>query len=98
MSHNLQKSLERALSFFRCYGYSEWEKETTFALNLLQQNDFSFVENLWLKSAPTCAIDELIITDYKAEEEPQINQHNTELALISNDLFRSLDKLHSSST
>ena len=89
----IEVSLHEASSFFNKMGYVEWESEVQNALEKLKSEDYSFVESMWLRYAPTCAIDELIITNYKPEDEDKVNRHNEELAKISNRLFNQLENL-----
>ena len=94
----LRNALNAAADYFAQTGNFEWEGEARESLNKMENNDLSFVENLWLKYAPTCDIDDLLITDYKPEDEPKVNELNEKLAEIANSTFAALDKVKSENT
>lgn len=88
----LKKSLLVASEYFLQRGILEWANEASEAISKIENNDYSFVENLWLKYAPTCDIDDLIITIYEPEDEAKVNELNQGLADIANRTFALLDK------
>jgi len=94
----LTKTLKAAAEYFSQRGIADWELEARDAIQKIENNDFSFIESLWLKYAPTCDIDDLLITDYKPEEEKAVNELNDKLAEIANSTFAALDKAKSENT
>lgn len=88
----LELALVKAAKYFEKRSLDEWSFEVNHALQQLEKSDYSFVESLWLKYAPTCEIDDLIIIDYSQEDEDLANQLNDELAEVANEAFSALDK------
>jgi len=92
IEEELKNVLKNAAEYFSNREYSIWEKEALDAIECINKEDFSFVEKLWLKYAPTCEIDDLIITNYDPDEEEKVNELNAQLAEIANTVFNVLDK------
>ena len=92
MHFELKQNLEKALTLFERRGFVEWASEMADALFKLKNQDFSFVEPLWLKCGPTCEIDDLYLVNVQEKDQDSANQLNDELAQITNSLFASLDK------
>ena len=97
-ANELRNALKAAADYFAQTGNFEWESEARESLNKMENNDLSFVEDLWLKYAPTCDIDDLLITDYEPEDEPKVNELNEKLAEIANSTFAALEKVKSENT
>lgn len=77
---------------------SEWQSEARKAAEKIERNDFSFVESLWVRYAPTCDIDDLFITEYALEQEQEVNELNRQLAEAANKLFVLLERVKSEKT
>jgi len=92
---NLRIQLEGAKRLFEKQGYHDWTKEVSDALDRMDQGDFSFLERLWLKFAPTCDIDDLIIIAPHLHVPPltqeQADQLNDELAKVANATFAAIE-------
>ncbi len=98
MDLELKQSLEKALALFESCGFSEWVHESSESLRKLEQGDFSFVEPMWLRCAPTCEIDNLFSINASEEEQENANKLNNELASVANSLFAALDKKRNEET
>ncbi|WP_444898169.1 hypothetical protein [Microbulbifer sp. SSSA005] len=92
VEEELKIALFEAASYFRSRGISAWELEALKAIKKIESNDFSFLEDLWIKYAPTCDIDDLLLTEYAAEDEDKVNKLNTQLAKIANEVFALLER------
>ena len=94
---NLIKRIRDAHALFEKRGIDDWASLTKKALEKIEADDYSFVEELWLKFAPTCDIDDLIITMPQLHDPPlseeEANELNDELALIANETFAALEKV-----
>jgi hypothetical protein len=94
---NLKKRLRDAHALFEKRGIYDWASLTKRALEKIKNDDYSFVEELWLKFAPTCDIDDLMITMPQLHDPPlseeEANKLNDELALIANETFAALEKV-----
>lgn len=84
--------LKVAADYFSTRGFVDWEKEARDSAIKIENGDFSIIESLWLKYAPTSAIDNLFITEYDLDDEESVNTRNDQLAEIVNPLFAVLDK------
>ncbi|WP_444946551.1 hypothetical protein ACJJIP_07450 [Microbulbifer sp. VTAC004] len=93
VKEELKIALLEAASYFRSRGIPEWELEALGAVNKIERNDFSFLEDLWIKYAPTCDIDDLLVTKYATEDEDKVNKLNTQLAEIANKVFALLERV-----
>ncbi|WP_444915930.1 hypothetical protein [Microbulbifer sp. TRSA007] len=93
VKEDLKIALFEAASYFRSRGIREWELEALGAVNKIERNDFSFLEDLWIKYAPTCDIDDLLVTEYATEDEDKVNKLNTQLAEIANKVFALLERV-----
>ncbi|WKD48219.1 hypothetical protein [Microbulbifer spongiae] len=94
IEEELKIALLEAASYFRSRGIPDWELEAQGAANKIKNDDFSFVEDLWIRYAPTCDIDDLLITEYAAEDEERVNKLNTQLAEIANKVFALLERVN----
>jgi len=94
----LKQSLEKALSLFENRAFDEWVHEISESLRKLESRDFSFIEPLWLKCAPTCEIDDLYLIDVSEKEQENATKLNDELAKVANSLFAVLDKKRNEKT
>ena len=94
---NLRIQLEEAKRLFEKQGYHDWIAEVDNALKMMDQNDFSFLESLWLKFAPTCEIDDLIIIAPHFHSPPltqqQADELNDELARVANSTFAAIERI-----
>lgn len=88
----LKIALIEAADYFKSRSIPGWESEAREAAKKVENNDFSFIESLWIKYAPTCDIDDLLITDYEPENEDEVNRLNGKLAEIANKLFALLER------
>ena len=95
---DLKRALSKAADYFGKRGISDWQSEALNAIDKIENHDLSFVEGLWLKYAPTCEIDELLIIDAAPEDEVQANALNDELAEIANSTFAILDRIKNEKT
>ena len=98
MDLELKQSLEKALSLFENRAFDEWVHEISESLRKLESRDFSFIEPLWLKCAPTCEIDDLYLIDVSEKEQENATKLNDELAKVANSLFAALDKKRNEKT
>ena len=98
MDLELKQSLEKALSLFENRAFDEWVHEISESLRKLESRDFSFIEPLWLKCAPTCEIDDLYLIDVSEKEQENATKLNDELAKVANSLFAVLDKKRNEKT
>ncbi|EKE69438.1 hypothetical protein [Gallaecimonas xiamenensis] len=98
IEQKLKIALLEAADHFRVRGISEWESEARDAVNRLENDDLSFVEKMWLKYAPTCEVEDLLITDYEVEAENEVNILNAQLAEIANKVFWLLDSVKNDNT
>jgi hypothetical protein len=67
---NLIKRIRDAHALFEKRGIDDWASLTRKALEKIETDDYSFVEELWLKFAPTCDIDDLLITMPQLHDPP----------------------------
>jgi len=88
----LMDLLKAAADYFSIRGFVDWEKEARDSITKIENDDFSIIESLWLKYAPTGDIDNLFITKYELEDEERVNALNDQLAEIVNSLFAVLDE------
>ncbi|MBW1765354.1 MAG: hypothetical protein JRJ23_11585 [Deltaproteobacteria bacterium] len=99
---NLRIQLEEAKRLFKKQGYHDWIAEVDDALKKMDQDDFSFLERLWLKFAPTCEIDDLIIIAPHYHSPPltqeQADELNDELARVANSTFAAIEKIKNTRT
>ena len=99
---NLRIQLETAKRLFEKQGYYDWTKEVSDALDQMNQDDFSFLERLWLKFAPTCDIDDLIIIAPHLHVPPltpeQADELNDELAKVANETFAAIERVRNKRT
>ena len=99
---NLRIQLEEAKRLFERQGYHDWIAEVDDALKRMDQDDFSFLERLWLKFAPTCEIDDLIIIAPHFHSPPltqeQADQLNDELARVANSTFAAIERIKNTRT
>ncbi|MBV1907814.1 MAG: hypothetical protein KUG78_00740 [Kangiellaceae bacterium] len=98
IEQDLKNALDNAAKYFGKRSISDWRDEALKAVQMLENNDFSFVESMWLKYAPTCEIDELLIIDAAPEDEERANSLNDELAEVANRTFAILDRLKNERT
>ena len=96
--YDLKSALSKAADYFENRGLSDWQSEALNAIDKIENHDFSFVEDLWLKYAPTCVIDDLRISDAAPEDEDNANTLNDELAEIANSTFAILDRIKNEKT
>jgi len=93
---NLKAELIQLLSkladHFRSRGFVEWAREASESATKIGNDEMSVIEGLWLRYSPTGDVDQLFVTEYKPEDEEQINTLNDQLASIINPLFQALDK------
>ena len=98
----LRIQLIEAKKLFKKLGYYDWIADVSDALKRFDRGDFSFLEKLWLKFAPTCDIDDLIIIAPHLHQPPltqeQADQLNDELSKVANETFAALDKVQHSKT
>ncbi|MEN8258064.1 MAG: hypothetical protein ABFS09_09425, partial [Thermodesulfobacteriota bacterium] len=89
--------LFEAHALFVRRGINDWAALTEQASNKLINNDFSFLEELWLKFAPTCDIDDLLIIMPQSHNPPlteeEANELNEELAVIANETFSAIERV-----
>ena len=94
---DLKNKLSDAHDLFVSRGIDDWASQAKEALEKIENNDYSFVDPLWLKFAPTGNIDDLIITMPELHDPPlseeEANELNDELALIANETFAVLEKV-----
>ena len=99
---NLRIQLEEAKRLFTNQGYHDWIEEVDDALKRMDRNDFSFLERLWLKFAPTCEIDDLIIIAPHYHSPPltqeQADELNDELASVANSTFAAIERIKNTRT
>lgn len=99
---NLRIQLEAAKRLFKKQGYHDWIAEVDDALKRMDQDDFSFLERLWLKFAPTCEIDDLIIIAPHYHSPPltqeQADELNDELARVANSTFAAIERIKNTRT
>ncbi len=99
---NLRIQLIEAKKLFEKLGYHDWIAEVSDASKRLDRDDFAFLEKLWLKFAPTCDIDDLIIIAPHLHQPPltqeQADRLNDELSKVANETFAALDKVQHSRT
>ena len=95
---DLKSALSKAADYFGKRGISDWQSEALNAIDKIEDHDFSFVEDLWLKYAPTCDIDDLLIIDAAPEDEDNANALNDELGEIANSTFAILDRFKNEKT
>ena len=99
---NLRTQLEAAKRLFEKQGYYDWTKEVSDALDRMNQDDFSFLERLWLKFAPTCDIDDLIIIaphlHVPSLTPEQADALNDELAKVANETFAAIERVRDKRT
>ncbi len=91
----LQVQLEAAKNVFDKLGHQDWVTDVSNALEKLEKDDFSFLENLWLKFARD--VDQLILIAPQLHDPPlteeQADALNGELAEVANATFVALDKV-----
>jgi hypothetical protein len=94
---NLRIQLKEAKRLFEKQGYHDWIAEVDDALKKMDRDDFSFLERLWLKFAPTCEIDDLIIIAPHLHSPPltqqQADELNDELARVANSTFAAIESV-----
>jgi len=99
---NLRIQLSEAKKMFEKFGYHDWIADVSDGLKRLDRSDFSFLEKLWLKFAPTCDIDDLIIIAPHLHQPPltqeQADMLNDELSKVANETFAALDRVQQSRT
>ncbi|WP_144395653.1 hypothetical protein [Pleionea sediminis] len=98
IEQELKTALNDAAEYFGSRGITDWRSEALKAVQMLESGDLSFVESLWLKYAPTCDIDDLLIINADPEDEDKVNSLNAELAKIANRTFAILDRLKNEKT
>lgn len=98
IEQELKTALNNAAEYFGSRGITDWRSEALKAVQMLENGDLSFVERLWLKYAPTCEIDDLLIIDAAPEDEDKANALNDELAEIANSTFAILDRIKNEKT
>ncbi len=93
--NRLRRSLDSAKDYLDARGEASWTDRMTSALNMIDRNDLSFVDDLYSRVAPTCEIESLFITEPKGQQSPmtedQVNIVNNELADIINELTAALE-------
>ena len=94
----LKNALIEVADYFETRGISDWECEARESAKKIERGDFSFVERLWLKYAPTCDVDNLLITEYSPEQEARVSELNSQLAELANKLFALLERVKSEKT
>lgn len=98
----LRIQLIEAKMLFEKLGYHDWIADVSDGLKRLDRDDLSFLEKLWLKFAPTCDIDDLIIIAPHLHQPPltqeQADKLNDELSKVANGTFAALDKVQHSRT
>ncbi len=96
----LHLQLIEAKRLFEKLGYDDWKADVSDCLERLDRKDFSFLEKLWLKFAPTCDIDDLIIIAPHLHQPPltqeQANKLNDELSKVANGTFAAINKVQDS--
>ena len=93
--NRLRRSLDAARDYLNARGETLWTNRMTSALDMINRNDLSFVDDLYLRVAPTCEIENLFITEPKEQRPPmtedEANIVNDELADIINELSAALE-------
>lgn len=98
IEEELKIALAEAADYFDSRSISEWASEARETVKQVEQGDFSFVECLWVKYAPTCDIDDLLITEYSPDQEEKVNELNSQLAKVANKLFALFERAKSEKT
>ncbi len=91
----LQIQLTKAKKVFQKLGCKDWEEDVSRALGRLNCDDFSFLEELWLKFARD--VDNLVLIAPQLHDPPMSEEEadrlNGELADVANATFAALDKI-----
>lgn len=61
----LRRSLDSARDYLDARGETLWAERMTSAPDMISRDDLSFVDDLYLRVAPTCEIENLFITEPK---------------------------------
>ena len=93
----LKNKLLAAQELFLKRNMGDWAHLSKRALDKIENNDFTILEELWLKFGPTCEIDNAFIITPQSQNPPiseeKANELNNELADIINELFSSIERV-----
>jgi hypothetical protein len=90
--NSLKVALAEAVEYFDSRGFHQWAEEAEKSIDCIEKNDFSFIDSLMFRYAPTCEVEELFITEYTLEQEEIVNKINSELADVVNSVYGALER------
>ena len=93
--NRLRRSLVVTRDYLVTRDETSWAEHMATALDMIDRDDFSFLDDLYSIVAPTCEIEDLFITEPGKQHPPltedEANAANNQLADIINELSASLE-------